>query len=134
MCGDDVDTATATSYSKRNRLSQLNSQQNQGTCAGSSTNPPETDQLILGDSTKDVKNDDSVVNVQPIQPNKSSLNTNQPIVCDTTSQANTSDTTNTQMKNMSKAAVLRHLFFSQISSNGNTAEPTSNLASSKETN
>lgn len=133
-----------TSYGKRNRLSQQN--RNAGTVA----NPPETDQLIVGDSTKDAVIDDSTMKMaQP--PSKLSLNVNQSIAhTDSTNQASTSDTLNSQPKNMSKAAVLRHLFFSQISSNNSTAtvatttgaapaaaaiaEPTPNLASSKETN
>lgn len=136
-----------TSYSKRNRLSQQN--RNAGTVA----HPPETDQLIdqltVADGTKDPVIDDSTMKTQP--PSKLSLNLNQPIAhTDAKSQASTSDTSNSQMKNMSKAAVLRHLFFSQISSNSSvatnvnaaanpnaaaTAEPTTtNLASSMETN
>lgn len=139
LCGDDADTTAVTSYSKRNRLSQLSAQQNRNTCAGSLANPPETDQLILDDSTKETPIDDSSTKAQDAHqspvPSKLSLNLNQPIASgDSTNQATTSDTSNTQLKNMSKAAVLRHLFFSQISSNANAAEPTSNLASSKETN
>lgn len=56
---------------------------------------------------------------------KMSLNSNQPTV-HTGAQPSTSDTSNAQLKNMSKAAVLRHLFFSQISSNNSNANDTSN--------
>lgn len=136
LCGDDVESSTATSYSKRNRLSQLNAQPNRNVCTGSSANPPETDQLMLDDSTKDTS-DDSCLKAQsspPPPPTKLSLNLNQSTTqSGSTSQPSTSDTSNTQLKNMSKAAVLRHLFFSQISSNANVAEA-SNLASSRETN
>lgn len=134
LCGDNGDSTVVTSYNKRNRLSQLPLQQNRNTCSGSSTNPPETDNLILGDSTKDVTIEESSLNMQQNQaPSKLSLNLNQSIANnDTSNQASTSDSSNAQLKNMSKAAVLRQLFFSQISSN--VTEPTSNLASSKETN
>lgn len=54
---------------------------------------------------------------------KSSLN--QPTV-HAGAQPSTSDTSNAQLKNMSKAAVLRHLFFSQISSNNSNANESSN--------
>lgn len=123
-----------TSYGKRNRLSQQN--RNTGTVA----NPPETDQLIVGDSTKEAVIDDSTINAQP--PCKLSLNLNQPNAHnDSTGQASTSDTSNSQPKNKSKAE-LRHLFFLQISSNDSNgaaiatttnaaAEPTPNLASSR---
>lgn len=56
---------------------------------------------------------------------KMSLNLNQPMV-HTGAQPSTSDTSNAQLKNMSKAAVLRHLFFSQISSNNSNANESSN--------
>lgn len=124
-----------TSYGKRNRLAQQN--RNTGTVA----NPPETDQLIIGDSTKEAVIDDTTVNTQP--PCKLSLNLNQSNAHnDSTSQASTSDNSNSQPKNMSKAE-LRHLFFLQISSNDSNgaanatiaaaaaAEPTPNLASSR---
>lgn len=133
LCGDDVESSTASSYSKRNRLSQLNEQPNRNASPGSSANPPETDQLMLDDSTKETS-DDSCLKAQSSPPSKLSLNLNQSTTqSGTSSQPSTSDTSNTQLKNMSKAAVLRHLFFSQISSNANAAEA-SNLASSRETN
>lgn len=134
LCGDDGDNDDVTSYSKRNRLLQMTSQQNRNTCSGSSANPPETDNLILGDSTKDVTIEDGSLKTPQVQASsKLSLNLNQPIAhTDSSNQASTSDSSNTQLKNMSKAAVLRHLFFSEI--NSSVTEPTSNLASSKETN
>lgn len=58
---------------------------------------------------------------------KMSLNSNQPTnMVHTGAQPSTSDTSNAQLKNMSKAAVLRHLFFSQISSNNSNANESSN--------
>ncbi|XP_055325034.1 E3 ubiquitin-protein ligase RNF19B-like [Sitodiplosis mosellana] len=128
LCGDDGESAGVTSYNKRNRLSQQN--RNAGIAKA---NPPETDQLIVeSDNTKDAVTDESTVKTQ--QPSKLSLNLNQ--TADPTNQASTSDTSNSQLKNMSKAAVLRHLFFSPISSNNNaaTAETTPNVACSRETN
>lgn len=133
LCGGDDgggESTAVTSYSKRNRLTQQN--RNAGTVA----HPPETDQLIVGTdtNTKDASADESVAKA-PQPPSKLLLNLNQSV--DATNQASTSDTSNSQLKNMSKAAVLRHLFFSQISSNSNaaTAETTTpNVASSKETN
>lgn len=126
-CGsDDAESTSVMSYSKRNRLTH----QNRNT--GSTANPPETDQLIVGDSTKDATIDDSLLKKQ--QPDTSTPSKLSPNTDTTMNQATTSDTSNTQLKNMSKAAVLRHLFFSQISSNTNAAESTSNSASSKETN
>lgn len=62
-------------------------------------------------------------------PTKSSLNLNQStMVQNGAQQPSTSDTSNAPHKNMSKAAVLRHLFFSQISStNSNANESTNKL-------
>lgn len=128
--GDD----TEQSFSKRNRLSQIITPPNRNASSGSSTNQPETDQLILGESTKDTTNDESSSpNTQTQPPSKLSLNLSQSTATanpSATSQPSTSDTSNAQIKNMSKAAVLRHLFFSQISSNANATD----VASSKETN
>ncbi|XP_031619580.1 E3 ubiquitin-protein ligase RNF19B-like [Contarinia nasturtii] len=136
--GDDV------TYSKRNRLSEL-SQQNRNT--GTVANPPETDQLIVGDdSTKDSTIEDSSQLKPAPSPSKLSLNQSTALA-DASQQATASDASNSQMKSMSKAAVLRHLFFSQISSNSNaanattapatataTATETSTLDSSRESN
>lgn len=133
-CGDDTEQSVSTSFSKRNRLSQLPTPPNRNACSSSSINQPETDQLILGDSTKEATSDDSSPKTQSQPPSKLSLNLNQSAAnAGATSQPSTSDTSNTQLKNMSKAAVLRHLFFSQISSNANATEAP-NLASSRETN
>lgn len=143
LCSDDTDsTVTTSSYSKRNRLSQLMPQQNRSAGAGGSTvNQPETDQLIVGETIKDASIEESSPNNQPSPPpNKLSLNFNQANTQtnDSTSQTSTSaDTSNTQLKNMSKTALRRHLFFSQISSNANVnANVTEqlNLTNSKDTN
>lgn len=144
-CGDDSETATSTSFNKRNRLSQIITPPNRSACSESSMNQPETDQLILSDSTKDstttcdnstVKTDISSAPVAAAasMPSKLSLNLDQPIAnCVASNQPTTSDTSNSQLKNISKTAVLRHLFFSPISSNANPTE-TPHLASSKDTN
>lgn len=59
-------------------------------------------------------------------PTKMSLNSNQSTTMHSGAQPSTSDTSNAPHKNMSKAAVLRHLFFSQISSNNSNANESSN--------
>lgn len=100
-------------------------------------NQPETDQLILSDSTKVTTSDDSQTETSSstsMPPSKLSLNLDQATaISGIAIQPSTSDTSNTQLKNMSKVAVLRHLFFSPISSNtnANTTE-TPNVASSKD--
>lgn len=117
-------------YSKRNRLSEL-SQQNRNT--NTIASPPETDQLIDDESTKDAKIEDNSQVKSASAPSKLALNQS-PSLTDAIQQPTTSDASNSQTKTMSKAAVLRHLFFSQISSNTNAAATetsTKNLASSK---
>lgn len=110
LSGDDIEPTS--SFSKRNRLSQQS--RNSTVAAG----PPETDQLILNDSTKDT---DSSLKDAAQTPTKQSLNLDPPAPStDTTNQANAS---NTQPKNLSKAAVLRQLFFSQPNPNNTVDTP-----------
>lgn len=140
---DEMDTASISSYHKRNRLSQLISQQHRNAPLGSSLNIPEVDQLIsnenntISDSTTNIAFNDA--NQTPPQ-TKSSLNIASAAAAATATATATAtlnqiteNTVNSQPKNMSKAAVLRHLFFSQISSGGTAAniEPTTNIQSSK---
>lgn len=134
ICSDDIDSASLSSNHKRtafaNRLPPLLSQQHRNVSLDSqSNNIPEVDDqfasnenAVSGEHSVDMTAFKDCSSEQQSPPNKSSLNVHSPLLAPATcnesaksTTANNIDAPNFQpSKNMSKAAVLRHLFFSQI--------------------
>lgn len=153
ICGDDMDSASLSSNHKRstfaNRLPPLLPQQHRNVSLDSQTNniPEVDDQMAEHTINMTALKDCSAIEgsnsieQQPLPPqNKSSLNIHSPLLVPTESNepskqtiSNSADATSSQpTKNLSKAAVLRQLFFSQINVGSNTSNDTPSTAQNKQ--
>lgn len=143
VSGDDMDSASLSSYHKRNRLPQILSQLGIKSSESTANNLSKTDDKPVHrestiDELVDLCQEYQTIEI-PVQ-NKSSLNTDvasndltAPTIADrvlvqTKEDSSPDDEANqVHQKNMSKAAILRQLFFSQIDSNANVENTATNL-------
>lgn len=139
VSGDDIDSASLSSYHKRNRMPHRNiSLDSSHLCK-----IDDTPSYYCEGSNDDLTEINVSKQQSSIAQDKSSLNVNMPASATVSSDqldlnnssagpsSQDAETTKFPPKNMSKAAVLRQLFFSQINPNSNNDETAKKLLKSK---
>lgn len=139
VSGDDIDSASLSSYHKRNRMPHRNISLD----SSHLSKIDDTPSYFCKGSNGDLTEVNASNRQLSIPQNKSSLNVNMSTPATVSSDqldlnnpsagpsSHDAETSKCPSKNMSKAAVLRQLFFSQINPNANNDEIAKNLLKSK---